>query len=169
MDGWDASRQTVYEYNACYWHGHSCQATNYKTFNTTVQKSFWDLPKETKENEDYLTKELGLKLVSIKECEWLSLRKKPEIQTLLAEHCPQTQSAFSLSDERRGITLKHITRAILEGELFGLVLCSLHIPDILKEKFSEFQPIFKSVEVTFKDLSPPHARLLRRTRSHEAA
>ena len=42
---------------------------------------------------------------------------------------------------------------IVQDRFFGVVACDIKVPENLKEKFSEFQPIFKNVEIEYKDLS----------------
>ena len=154
VDGWDARNKTVYQYHGCYWHGHTCSATRFQTFNATKQKSFQDLAEETRDITSYLKNTLNLTVISIRECQWLEMRKRPDIQKILAEHCPQTKSAFSYHDEKKGITVESVATAVKNGKLFGLVRCDISVPQGLREYFSEFQPIFKNVDVSFEDLSP---------------
>ena len=47
-----------------------------------------------------------------------------------------------------------ILERIKNGSLFGVLLCDIETPDSLKEKFSEFCPIFKNAEVSREDISP---------------
>ena len=49
-------------------------------------------------------------------------------------------------------TLKYILDAVRNDELFGLVKCDIHVPELLIEKFSEFPPIFKNTEIGMDDI-----------------
>ena len=52
--------------------------------------------------------------------------------------------------ERRGLTEKDIEQGIMEGDIFGILKCSLKVPEGLKERFAEFPPIFKNAEIELK-------------------
>ena len=46
---------------------------------------------------------------------------------------------------------------IKSGLQFGVEDCSIDVPDRLREKFSEFPPIFKNFDVNLEDIGPHFA------------
>ena len=47
-----------------------------------------------------------------------------------------------------------IFEGVKNGSLFKVILCGIETPNSLKEKLSEFCPIFKNAEVSREDISP---------------
>ena len=87
------------------------------------------------EREDKI-KSLGYKIVSITSCEWNKHPKSKEwYHKIKSPICNYVD----------------IKNAIMNDESFGIVKCSLHVPEHLIEKFSEFPPIFKNTEITIAD------------------
>ena len=111
-----------YDFAGCFFHGHNCGA-NYNEEKLKV--------KETRAKE---LQEMGYKVYEIWECEWDKMDIKVERTTPV-----QT-------------TQEDIINGIMEDEIFGIVQCSLHVPEHLKEYFSEFPPLFKNTEIKFKDI-----------------
>ena len=52
------------------------------------------------------------------------------------------------------MTEQHILAAVIDGTLFGMVECDLHVPERLQDHFAEMQPVFKNVTVTRDDIGP---------------
>ena len=52
------------------------------------------------------------------------------------------------------MTQTEILRAVVNGTLFGMVECDVHVPADLRKHFSEMQPIFKNVTVSRDDIGP---------------
>jgi hypothetical protein len=46
-----------------------------------------------------------------------------------------------------------LTRDILDDNFYGVVEADIEVPQHLKERFKDFQPIFKNIEIKYKDLS----------------
>ena len=84
------------------------------------------------EREEKL-RQLGFTVVSITSCEW---RKNPA-SNIPYESCPVI------------CTYRDIVEAVQKDDIFGFVKLDIHVPDNLKDKFSEFPPIFKNVEIPF--------------------
>ena len=49
---------------------------------------------------------------------------------------------------------QHILAAVIDGTLFGMVECDIHVPEHLQDHFAEMQPVFKNVTVTRDDIGP---------------
>ena len=78
--------------------------------------------------------EMGYEVESILECEW----DKPVART--PPPIPTTE--------------EDILTGIMEGEIFGIVKCSLKVPPEKIDFFSAFPPIFKNVSIDLKDIGP---------------
>ena len=114
---------------------------------------------ETQKKEEYI-KALGYSLVVMYECHWRDLlRLDPDI------------SAFVLGLETRtmtenvSMTEPQIIQALKEDKFFGVIECDIEVPDNLKSKFSEMQPIYKNVELT-KDCLSEHMKAIAKESGH---
>ena len=126
VDGFDEENNTIYEYHGCFHHKHFCQNWyNEKTWNDTIER------------EEDLKSE-GYNVVSITSCEWM---KQPE-----------SKKCYSRERNPAVRTMNDILEDVKNDKIFGFVKCDLHTPNHLKEKFSEFPPIFKNCEITLADI-----------------
>ena len=141
VDGFHGPTQTVFQFHGCYWHGHQCYLTEGKETNETRKKPMAELRQETEANSTYI-KNLGYTLVEIYECEWLTLTR-----TNLALHQFLSNKFQRPLDNYHTLSEKQIVSAIRKGLLFGVVECDIHVPETLKQKFSEMPPIFKNTEI----------------------
>ena len=156
VDGYCPATNTVYQFHGCYFHGHkNCpKLRNHPTqFNDRRKKSFDDLYQDTLDFSKKLREKIGVNLYEEWECEW-EMKKKtdPKIQEFLAQHFSHCQknTFYGLNESR----IEHLIR---KGTLFGAVLCSIEVPpddEELRDKFSEFTPIFKNIEVGREHLGP---------------
>ena len=144
VDGFDPNSKTVWEFDGCWYHGHSCHL-NRDTFNTKLQKPMKELYDETQERKQRLI-DMGYNVVSIWECEFLhQIETDESLQQFLARfHRPL--------DNVQRLTLQDIIDNIISGALFGAVECDIHVPESLKETFSEMSPIFKNVQISHDDI-----------------
>ena len=124
VDGFCAETNEILEYYGCHFHGHSC----YNNYNPEK----WA---KTMERERELRK-LGYKVIYITSCEWF---KDPESKKWYHE-------------EEAICTYTDIHDAIIQDEIFGFGKYNVHVPEELKEKFSEFPPIFKNTEIKLQDV-----------------
>ena len=129
VDGWDPTTQTCYEYNGCYFHGHSCNA---KYHNATL----WERT-ITKEAD---LRKLGYNVVSITSCQWF--REEA------------SKKRYDVPNVADTLTKEEILSAVREDQLFGFVKCSLHVPEAQREHFAEFPPIFKNTSISLEDVGP---------------
>ena len=135
VDGFCEENNTVYEYYGCYFHGHDCK------HNYDRQK--WQ---KTLSREQSI-RSLGYNLVSITSCVW---RKRSESKLEYPVFSPKA----TLSDMQDGI---------MSGEIFGFLKCSVHVPDFLISKFSEFPPIFKNTEIPISAIGEHMQEFCRQT------
>ena len=132
VDGWCAETRTAYQFHGCFWHGcPKCYDQN--ETNSVNGKTMAVLLEDTKKNTAYLRRHV--KVVEMWECQW-----KRESKALPRPKWNMTQSEI-LAD-------------VVNGTLFGMVECDVHVPPDLRKHFSEMQPIFKNVTVTRDDIGP---------------
>ena len=76
-------------------------------------------------------------VISITSCEWFKM---------------EASKKWYQPDETDTLTVEDILNQIEKEELFGFVRCDVRVPDELKEKYSEFPPVFKNAEITLADI-----------------
>ena len=118
VDGYCEETNTVYEFHGCTFHGHECKDYNEKKWQATLDRE-----------EDLRAK--GFNVVSITSCEW--------------EKNPASKIWYQYDEAT--CTNQNIQDWVMSGELFGIIRCSLKVPDHLIEHFSEFPPLFKTCEI----------------------
>ena len=82
-------------------------------------------------------------MVEIWECSWNSKKRNIQIN--------QHKYLYPLEHKFR-VTQKEILDSIRNNELFGAVLCDIHVPQDFEEFFKEMTPVFKNVTVTLDDI-----------------
>ena len=92
------------------------------------------------ENTSGELRRLGYNVVSTTRCEWVATEESKIWYHSIVEACNTSCSAEDITD------------AVKVGELFGFIQCSIHVPQHLIEKFSEFPPIFKTTEIGMADI-----------------
>ena len=91
-----------------------------------------ELFEETKKNSAYIRKQ-GFNLVECWECEWREMKKmNKDLQQFIA-----TRLRRPLDKVKTMSSLQTILDAVKNEKLFGCVECDIHVPEHLREKFSE--------------------------------
>ena len=141
VDGWCAETRTAYQFHGCFWHGcPKCYDQN--ETNSVNGKTMAALLKKTRCNTAYLR--CHVKVVEMWECEWKEIRKEPDVKSFLA---PARRQKWNM-------TQNEILAAVIDGTLFGMIECDIHVPPELRPYFSEMQPIFKNANVSRDDIGP---------------
>ena len=141
VDGWCAETRTAYQFHGCFWHGcPKCYDQN--ETNSVNGKTMAVLLEDTKKNTAYLRRHV--KVVEMWECDWKELRKEPDVKSFLA---PARRQKWNM-------TQNVILAAVIDGMLFGMIECDIHVPPELRPYFSEMQPVFKNTTVTRDDIGP---------------
>ena len=131
VDGWCAETRTA-QFHGCYFHG--CpKCYDHEETNTLNGKTMGTLLADTKKHTTYLRRHV--KVVEMWECTWKRERDTPPRQ-------------------KWNMTQQQIITAVVDGTLFGMVECDLHVPEHLQDHFAEMQPIFKNATVTRDDIGP---------------
>ena len=141
VDGWCPESHTAYQFHGCYFHG--CpECYDHKETNTLNGKTMGTLLENTRRNTAYLRRHV--KTVEMWECDWKELRDEPDVKTFL--DIPRHRKWM--------MTEQQILAAVIDGTLFGMVECDIHVPEHLQDHFAEMQPVFKNVTVTRDDIGP---------------
>ena len=141
VDGWCAETRTAYQFHGCFWHGcPKCYDQN--ETNSVNGKTMAVLLEDTKKNTAYLRRHV--KVVEMWECDWKELRKESDVKSFLA---PARRQKWNM-------TQNEILAAVIDGMLFGMIECDIHVPPELRPYFSEMQPVFKNTTVTRDGIGP---------------
>ena len=147
VDGYCELTNNVYQFHGCMWHGHKCEITEGVDINPVNKASMQQLQIDSESKQDYI-KALGYNLIVMRECHWKNLLKlDPDVRDFVSK------LEFRTMSENQMMTEDEIVQALQQEKFFGLIECDISVPDHLKEKFSEMQPIFKNVTVTREYLS----------------
>ena len=141
VDGWCAETRTAYQFHGCYFHGCTNCYEPQET-NALNGKTMAKLLEDTKKNTAYLQRHV--KVVEMWECGWKEKRKEPDVKSFLA---PARRQKWKMTQQQ-------IIAAVVDGTLFGMVECDIHVPPELRPYFSEMQPIFKNANVSRDDIGP---------------
>ena len=132
VDGWCAETRTAYQFHGCYFHGCTNCYEPQET-NALNGKTMAKLLEDTTKNTAYLRRHV--KVVEMWECGWKRERDPPPRQ-------------------KWNMTQNEILAAVIDGTLFGMIECDIHVPPELRPYFSEMQPIFKNANVSRDDIGP---------------
>ena len=80
----------------------------------------------------------------MRECEWLKIRKQPEVSSFL-----KTLKSVTL---KRKLTFEKILEGIRNESLYGFLIVDIHTHDELKEKFTNFPLIIKNSFISREDI-----------------
>ena len=133
VDGWCAETRTAYQFQGCFWHGCPKCHTDPEETNPKNNKTMAELLANTKAHTAYLRRHV--KVVEMWECGWKRERDPPPRQ-------------------KWNMTQNEILAAVIDGTLFGMIECDIHVPPELRPYFSEMQPIFKNANVSRDDIGP---------------
>ena len=133
VDGWCAETRTAYQFHGCFWHGCPKCHTDPEETNKLNGKTMAELLANTKAHTAYLRRHV--KVVEMWECDWKRERDPPPRQ-------------------KWNMTQNEILAAVIDGTLFGMIECDIHVPPELRPYFSEMQPIFKNANVSRDDIGP---------------
>ena len=142
VDGWCAETHTAYQFHGCFFHGCPKCHTDPEETNKLNGKTMAELLANTKAHTAYLRRHVNT--VEMWECDWKELRDEPDVETFLDR--PRHRKWM--------MTEQQILAAVIDGTLFGMVECDIHVPKHLQDHFAEMQPVFKNVTVTRDDIGP---------------
>ena len=149
VDGYSEEQKTVYQFLGCFFHSCDQCNTNQNSDGSLEEThplkniSHEDIRKETADNRKKLEEE-GFRVVEMRECEWLKIRKQPEVSCFL-------KTLKSITPKRK-LTFKKIVEGIRNQTLYGFLIVDIHTPNELKEKFKDFPLIIKNSFISREDI-----------------
>ena len=149
VDGYSEQQNTVYQFLGCFFH--SCDRCNTnRNSDGSLEETHplkniphEDIRKETADNRKKLEEE-GFRVVEMRECEWLKIRKQPQVSRFL-------KTLKSITPKRK-LTFEKIIEGIRNESLYGFLIVDIHTPNELKEKFKDFPLIIKNSFISRKDI-----------------
>ena len=150
VDGFCEETNTVYEFEGCFWYG--CDACNVnrnadgslREIHPIKNIPFSQIREATWEKKQALTAE-GSRVVSIRECEWLRMRKQFEIVSFL--------KTLKCVLPKHQLSFEKIVKGIKNKELFGFLIVDIHTLEDLKYFCRDFPPIIMSINISREDIS----------------
>ena len=154
IDGWCASTSTVFQFDGCYFHCcNLCKLNTSKSPQCEQEK----IRQKTIETQQYIV-ECGYKLVSMRECVWLEqCKNNPQVKAFLS-----MQNDKVPYEEKTTMTENEILTLLKQKQLYGFVVCDIHVPNHLKEYFDEFPPLFKNTKVSIDDIGETMANFAKK-------
>ena len=150
VDGYSEEQNTVYQFLGCFFHSCDRCNTNQNADSSLEEThllkniSHEDIQKETADNRKNLEEE-EFHLVEMRECEWLKIRKQPEVS-----HFLKTLKSITF---KRKLTFGKIVEGIRNKSLYGFLIVDIHTPNKLKEKFQDFPFIIKNSFISQQDIA----------------
>ena len=132
---------TAFEVLGCYWHFCPCREKKRLPIDE-IEKGV----KRREYNECRRKLESGFKIWEIWECDWWK-KVKNNVDDA-GDYMKATYPYQKLIPENK------LIEDTKSGLKFGVVDCSIEVPERLREKFSEFPPIFKKCDVSLEDIGP---------------
>ena len=153
--------RTIVEFDGCYWHAcNLCRSSkenqsftrqhrNHTVVLTGEQVRYIDQCKND------VFKNRGMNVIRIKECNWNKMKKQNENvrEYVLKKKLEEKEDPLLKNIERPYMTTQEcITAALCNKQVFGVVICDIHVPEDRKEYFKDFAPIIKHANVNFDDI-----------------
>lgn len=144
VDGFCPATNTIYQFHGCYFHGHGAGANCPLVNGDPLGKH-----EETQAITRHL-RSLGYNVEEIYECQFDQLMRSETCS--LKKYVSERYSCFG--DDRSCMSEQELLAGVTSGKFFGMLEVDITVPENLKEKFAELQPIFKNVHISKDDLSP---------------
>ena len=149
VDGFCQETNTIYEFDGCLWHG--CDVCNAnRNADGSLQEMhpiknilFSQIKKATQEKKRALTAE-GFRVASIRECEWLRIKKQEEIASLL--------KTLKYVQPKRQLAFKKILEDVKNKELYGFLIVDIHTLKDLKHFCKDFPPAIKNTNISRENI-----------------
>ena len=143
-DGYCAETNTIYQFDGCFFHSHSCQK---KPSNEKEKIKFEAARKRTQDRDNYY-RSLGYNIKKIWECDFRKqIRNNPELSQFI-----ETQKPKYYKKDKKSLTEDQLLDGVRSGELFGALEVDIEVPENLKEQFSEMCPLFCTTDIPFNSI-----------------
>ena len=152
VDGYDETSDTVYQFQGCYFHGHSCWLTK------AIKDQKWLHSKTSKykktQNTTRFLRSRGHTVIEMWECDFRHMMQHD--QTLKKYLERQTTTT-----PQRKMTEEEILREVIADRLFGMVEVDIRVPDVWPQHFhhstlspydyfQEMAPFFCTTDVPYQ-------------------
>ena len=131
----------------CWHHGHYLQTSckfHKENMSEKQRKYAFQKAERTRVRREYL-ESLGYEVITINECDFFKCLRHKDLT--LSEVVNMSLPNFAQKNPYKIYDLGVILDAVESGELFGVVQCTVEVPDHLWSHFKEFSPIFQTVDV----------------------
>jgi len=140
-DGYCAQTNTIYQFDGCYFHSHTCQ----KTPKTEKEKEKFETARKRTQDRNNYYKSLGYNLCTIWECEFRkNIKSNPELKQFIHSQRPNF-----FQKNKKSLTQQDIIDGVKSDELFGVLEVDIEVPQHLYDKFSEMSPLFCTTDIPF--------------------
>ena len=151
VDGFHNESNTVYQYNGCVFHAHTCLDPA-DPASSWLKISLQERRDRTQRVHQYLHDTCGYHVITMWECEWNERKKSDHTVIEFMKTCSSQKSSNRQSLPDPGSDMGSILKAICDDHLFGMAVVDIHTPESLKGKFRDLPPIFKCANVGRSDV-----------------
>ena len=132
MDAYSASKNEIIEVAGCYWHSHECFPGIVRSPEQIARYE------RTVARPQFIEEVTGIKVKLVWEC---------QIPRHIKDGRPPVYLDLKKRVGRKIMSQGELLALVKTGKFFGAVEVDIEVPDSLKEKFSEFAPLFVTCEI----------------------
>ena len=132
VDAYSASKNEIIEVAGCYWHSHGCQPGIVRSPEQIARYE------RTVARAQFIEEVTGIKVKLVWEC---------QIQRHIKDRRPPVYLELKKRVGHKIMSQGELLAIVKTGKFFGAVEVDIEVPDSLKEKLSEFAPLFVTCEI----------------------
>ena len=141
VDGFCSHCNTVFGAMGCFYHFCPCQELRPSLTEEDIQRG--SKKRDLEALRRRCIQDKCFKVIDLWECEcWRLYKTTNTVKPYIREHFRY----------RRSLAAEQLLEEIKEGKLFGYVQCIIDVPEELRWKFDNFQPMFKNTLVSKSDI-----------------
>ena len=132
VDAYSASKNEIIEVSGCYWHSHECFPGLVRSPEQVARYE------RTVARAQFIEEVTGIKVKLVWEC---------QIPRHIKDGRPPVYLDLKKKAGKQIMSQGELLALVKTGKFFGEVEVDIEVPDSLKEKFSEFAPLFVTCEI----------------------
>ena len=132
VDAYSASKNEIIEVSGCYWHSHECFPGIVRSPEQVARYE------KTVARAQFIEEVTGIKVKLVWEC---------QIPRHIKDGRPPVYLDLKKKAGKQIMSQGELLALVKTGKFFGAVEVDIEVPDSLKEKFSEFAPLFVTCEI----------------------
>ena len=132
VDAYSASKNEIIEVSGCYWHSHECFPGLVRSPEQVARYE------KTVARAQFIEEVTGIKVKLVWEC---------QIPRHIKDGRPPVYLDLKKKAGKQIMSQGELLALVKTGKFFGAVEVDIEVPDSLKEKFSEFAPLFVTCEI----------------------